>query len=55
MSFGRVDSFFDIYIENDMKKGLLTEAQAQDLIDQLIIKLILVSHLRTPEYNDFFS
>lgn len=55
MSLGNVSSFFDIYIEKDLKSGDLTEDQAQELVDQFIIKLRLVRHLRTVEYNNLFA
>ena len=54
-SLGRTSTFLDIYIQRDLDNGLITEAEAQELVDQFIIKLRLVRHLRTPEYNELFG
>ena len=55
MSIGRTSTFLDIYIERDLKEGIITEAQAQEMIDHFIMKLRLVKFARTPEYNELFS
>ncbi len=55
MSLGRVTSFLDIYIERDFEKGVLTEEEAQELMDQFVIKLRMVRFLRTPDYDALFS
>ena len=54
-SLGRTATFLDIYIQRDLERGILTEQEAQELIDQFIIKLRMVRHLRTPEYNELFG
>ena len=55
MSLGRVSTFFDIYIERDIKNGILTEETAQELMDDFVMKLRMARHLRTPEYNELFG
>lgn len=55
MSLGRVSTFLDIYIERDLKTGVLTEPEAQELVDHFVMKLRLVKFARTPDYNELFS
>lgn len=54
-SLGRVSTFLDIYIQRDIKNGLITEEFAQELIDQFVLKLRMARQLRTPEYNELFA
>ncbi|MBR2499326.1 MAG: formate C-acetyltransferase [Clostridia bacterium] len=55
MSLGRVSTFFDIYFERDIERGILTEEGAQEIMDDFVMKLRIARHLRTPEYNELFG
>lgn len=55
MSLGRTSTFLDIYIERDIRKGILNESEAQELIDQFVLKLRMARQLRTPDYNELFA
>ncbi|TCN24917.1 formate C-acetyltransferase [Mesobacillus foraminis] len=55
MSLGRVSTFLDIFVERDLQEGILTETEAQELVDHFVMKLRLVKFARTPDYNELFS
>ncbi len=55
MSLGRVSTFLDIYFEHDIKEGIITESEAQEIMDDFVMKLRMARHLRTPDYNELFG
>jgi formate C-acetyltransferase len=55
MSVGRISTFLDIYLQRDLNKKIITEKEAQELIDHLVMKLRMIRFMRTPEYNDLFA